>query len=122
VGVDNKTFYNWMDRGEAEIARVQEAHEADPDSDVGVSDREAPFVSFFQRCTRAMAQAERDALRSIRESHKGDRDGDWHAAAWFLARKSNDRWGKKQKVEHSGEIQGGVTIIELPDNGRGKDE
>lgn len=103
-GVTRQTLWNWMQRGEAEKARVAE------DGRRSVTKDERPYVNFFHAVTRARAEAETRNVALIQQaSHE-----DWRAAAWFLERSFQKRWGNKQKIEHTGQLNVQHLIAELP--------
>lgn len=76
VGIGERTMTTWWDKGHMGIA---------------------PYDAFVQAIEAGHATAEAEALRSIRAAGIDD----WHAAAWFLERKANDRWGRKDKHAHA---------------------
>lgn len=78
VGVG--TLYNWLRWG-------REA-------------KEGLYHEFFVAVKKAEAEAEHLAVKTIRTASRRQ----WQAAAWWLERKFPDRWGKKDRQEHSGTI------------------
>lgn len=54
------------------------------------------FADFFSALARARAVAEVNALSDLNTGRPG-----WQARAWFLERRYRNRWGNKQKVEAS---------------------
>lgn len=78
AGIGKTTFYRWMEQGE------QASH--------GI------YREFRDAVMRARAEAE---ARSVALIQKAAPD-DWRAAAWWLERAFPDRWGPRQKLEHSG--------------------
>jgi len=76
IGIGERTMTTWYQKGQAGIA---------------------PFDAFVQAIDSGHAAAEAEALRSIRHAGLDD----WHAAAWFLERKANERWGRKDKHAHA---------------------
>jgi len=87
VGIDVGTFYNWMKKGEAGI--------------------KPEYVKFFNAIKEAASFSEAHYLSLI---HKAASDATWQAAAWFLERKYNERWGRRDKHEHSGPDGGPIVI------------
>jgi hypothetical protein len=79
AGISKQTFYNWLKKG----AR----------SKTGL---EATLVDAVQK---AMASSE---LRDLSRIEKAAESGIWQAAAWRLERKFPNRWGRKERIEHSG--------------------
>lgn len=68
------------------------------------------FADFFDDIKRASSVAEIMALSKLKEGEQG-----WQSLAWFLERRFPDRWGKRDKVEHSTPSTGkpvfAVTVI-----------
>lgn len=58
----------------------------------------------------AVAQAERraDAVDAIVSVGTSQLPGSWQASAWYLERTDPENWGRKDKVEHSGQDSAGV--------------
>ena len=118
VGIDESTYHKWQQRGRAELERVEEGH-----VNCRVRKEEAPYVEFFKSAMRARAEGEQRHVKNIQDASSED----WRASAWFLERSRPERWGKKQKLEHTGEGGGPVQTestvhIFLPDNGRMPEE
>lgn len=91
-GVTRQSVWGWMQRGRDEVQRVA------ADGRRSVRESERPYVNFFNAVTRARAEAEAKSVELIR----GASHDDWRAAAWFLERSFQERWGNKQKIEHTG--------------------
>jgi transposase len=81
AGVEARTFYRWMERGESD----------------GTEDE--PYRQFRQAVEKAKADAE---VRDIALIDKAAHDGSWQAAAWKLERKFPNRWGRVTRTEISG--------------------
>jgi len=105
-GIASETYRRWMARGERELARVA------ADGRRRVREEEAPYVEFCGICARARAEAERRLLTTIedRAGSKLEGDGDWKAAAWMLERAFPCKWGKRERIEHSGKVDSDVTF------------
>lgn len=78
AGIGKTTFYRWMEQGEKASRGI--------------------YRDFRDAVMRARAEAE---ARNIALIQKAAPD-DWRAAAWWLERAFPDRWGSRQKLEHSG--------------------
>lgn len=78
AGIGKTTFYRWMEQGEQASQGI--------------------YREFRDAVMRARAEAE---ARSVALIQKAAPD-DWRAAAWWLERAFPDRWGPRQKLEHSG--------------------
>jgi transposase len=81
AGVEARTFYRWMERGESD----------DADDEI--------YRQFRQAVEKAKADAE---VRDIALIDKAAHDGSWQAAAWKLERKFPNRWGRVNRTEISG--------------------
>jgi len=88
AGISEATFYKWMAFGEKQKSGV--------------------YVEFREAIKKAEADAEVAAVAIIQKQAPDN----WQAAAWYLERKHFDRWGKKEKHEHSGEIS--AQIVRIP--------
>jgi transposase len=82
AGIDVRSIYHWLERGEADI-------------ELGI---ESDYAQFFQAVKKAEADHEINALLLIDNAARTG-DGAWQAAAWTLARKHPDRWGRRQRVD-----------------------
>lgn len=101
--ISKVTYYNWTKRAERELERVAQ------DGRRRVSKDEAPFVEFLNVCARARAKAEDKLLCTIDDHATKDADGDWKAAAWKLERAFPYKWGKRERIEHSGKVDSDIT-------------
>lgn len=90
VGIGETTFYRWMEEGSKPEGRKL-------------------YREFRESIKRAEAQAEVANVARIRQAAD---DGTWQAAAWYLERKHNERWGRKDRLaqEISGPDGSAVTI------------
>ena len=95
AGIGKTTFYEWLERGRKEAARLAASSRAKP------KDSETPFAEFADAIQKAQADAE---TRNVALIAKAAQEGTWTAAAWWLERKHPDRWGRKERIEHSGHI------------------
>lgn len=78
AGIGKTTFYRWMEQGKQASRGI--------------------YREFRDAVMRARAEAE---ARNVAIIQKAAPD-DWRAAAWWLERAFPDRWGPRQKLEHSG--------------------
>jgi hypothetical protein len=76
AGIDPRTFYNWMARGEAEKA--------------------GKYFQFFRAVKDADARAE---VSDIAVIHM---DPSWQARAWVRERRHPAKWGRRDRMEVSG--------------------
>lgn len=107
VGINEKTFYNWLSRGMTERDRLNTIENAKPNP------TEVVFYEFLQAVERARAEAVAKKVAVITKSSASD----WRAAAWWLERQSPAEFGKTERIEHTGangeEIKVTVTMGEL---------
>ena len=96
VGVTPLTIANWLRKGEA----LSQVDDRELDND------EQMFVDFFMDCKKAKALSEMKAVNVIREASQSS----WQAAAWYLERTANDRWGRIQRTEITGADGGAIEI------------
>ena len=98
AGIGKTTFYRWMAQGDQESRGI--------------------YREFRDAVMRARAEAE---ARNVAIIQKAAPD-DWRAAAWWLERAFPDRWGPRQKLEHSGPeggpIPAEVRVMLVRPNGR----
>lgn len=97
AGVGVSSFYRWMETGEA-----------DAEADVKSIQRD-----LWEAVEKARAVAEDRALAVIREAATTPiygaagnvtSTGQWQAAAWYLERTKPERYGRREKHEHSGSV------------------
>ena len=111
VGITDRTYYRWIERAEDELERVAK----NPRRRIQKS--EEPFIQFRQAVKKARAEAESEAVTAIRQEGKKT----WTAYAWWLERSFPDRWGRKDRHEHTGpdgeaivvKVLKGVTVDDL---------
>lgn len=69
VGIDKKTFYNWLKRGEKAKSGL--------------------YKDFFHAMKKAESATEIKFLQDLLNGEKG-----WQSKAWFLERRFSERWGR----------------------------
>jgi len=84
AGIHRSTLYAWLERGEADWQ----------------AGKDTPHAKLHEAVLSAEASAEHRCAELIQSAAKED----WRAAAWFLERRHQDRWGGKVAVEHSGKV------------------
>lgn len=92
-GVSIHTARPLMRHGLAELRRMA------LDGDKNPAPELARAVHFALAIRQARAKAEKDDLDVLRTAAKG---GQWQACAWRLERRQPDRWGRRERHEHSG--------------------
>jgi len=105
-GVDESTYYRWLQRGEAAL-------KAADDDDEPVDAKELGYADFLVKVRRAEAEAEQAALRRVQSSE------DWRATAWFLERRYPGRWAKRQSVDVTSKEQP-IRTVEVVRTVRGR--
>ena len=75
VGIDESTYYKWIQRGE--------------------KGKSGLYFEFVKSAQKAIASGSVDAVALIRKAAKTQ----WQAAAWFLERKNPQEWARRTKVE-----------------------
>lgn len=101
AGIGTSTFYRWMKEGQAHAeAEAQEAanHLDDPDWEPGEPTRQRVI---WEAVKEAEATAELAHVANIRSAAMS---GTWQASAWWLERKMPRKWGRHDRVEHSGDV------------------
>jgi transposase-like protein len=86
-GIDDSTFRRWMQRGE---------------------EGEEPYSTFRAAVKEAETHAEARNVALIQRHAQNT----WQAAAWYLERKMPDRWGRKERIEHTGAKGGPITLLD----------
>lgn len=99
ASITDRTFYNWMERGENPRRRKSDG---EPYKD------DRPFVQFFQAVKKAEAEGEKVLVDRI-HAHSVEK---WQAGAWILERRHPERWGKvnKHDITSDGEAITNVTV------------
>jgi transposase-like protein len=85
AGICESTFYRWLQEGEEGNGIKREFSDAVKKAE---SDAEVRNVALIQTASRDT----------------------WQAAAWWLERKHNERWGRKERREVTGEAGGPVEV------------
>lgn len=87
AGISVATFYRWMKEGEAAEAE-----------EIPASESRAREIR--EAVQNAEASGELHLLAIIKEQAPKS----WQAAAWILERKYPNKWGRFDRVEHSGKV------------------
>lgn len=86
AGIGESTFHLWMKKG---------------------ADGQEPYVEFVEAVKSAEADAE---IRNMALIQQAAQNGTWQAAAWYLERRYPHRFGRRERVEHSGPEGGPITL------------
>jgi hypothetical protein len=92
VGIDPSNFRRWMERGKREKKGI--------------------YHDLRAVVTGAMAEAE---IRGLEVLRLAALDGQPQWAAWILERRNCQHWGKRDKLEHAGEVTLHHDMDELTD-------
>ena len=99
VGISDRTFYNWANRGRVQEERIEAGLEIEPD--------EEPFLQFLRSIREADAEGIIGHLMNIDNAAK---NGTWQASAWILERKQPKKWGRYDRTEITGPEGGPIQI------------
>lgn len=103
AGISESAFYEWIQRGEAELERLAKNPRARP------RENERPFVEFAEAVKRAVPTRKRALVSTIRlASHR-----QWQAAAWLLERLHPGEFGQKVGHMHAGPDGGPIATVGL---------
>jgi hypothetical protein len=92
-GVASSTFFNWLDRGRKAKQVLTDGGE--------IGELDTLCVDFLEQVENARAEAE---IRNVAVVLRAGQET-WQAAAWWLERTKPDRYGRKTRVEHSGDAE-----------------
>lgn len=101
AGLSHQSFYNWRERGQDELRRVENGH-----PNCQVRQDEQPFVEFLEATTRAIAESEEQLVGNINDAAPED----WRAAIALLERRFPERWSKRTNVDLT---SGGEQVTEI---------
>ncbi|MDM7920622.1 MAG: hypothetical protein QUS12_15895, partial [Methanosarcina sp.] len=82
AGIDEKTFYNWMRKGEELKSGI--------------------YFQFFQYIKECQAKAVELHLKLIT---KAANEGSWQASAWILERRHPEEFGRRENVNVKAEVE-----------------
>jgi len=98
VGISAPTLHSWVKKGEEMTQKADSGEE--------LTDEEQLFSDFFIGVKKAKALSEMRSVEVIRQASQTS----WQAAAWYLERTANDRWGKTVRTEVTGADGGAIEI------------
>ena len=96
-GISESTLYDWIEKGEA-LHGVDESE---------LSESQKLYVEFAEEVKKAKALSVSDAVTVINTASSNS----WQAAAWMLERRCPEDFGRHDRVEHSGQINGQMTLV-----------
>lgn len=82
AGIDESTFYKWMNRGENATS--------------------GQYFQFVKYIKESKAKSEKKHVDNIK---KAANDGAWQASAWILERRFPEDWGRIDRLSLSGHIK-----------------
>ena len=103
-GVHRMSFNRWRADGEKIRGFIATGQMVNPTA------IEKELVSFCAAIEEAEGQAESRSIMLIGKAGETD----WRAEAWRVARRSSNRWGERQSIEHTGP-EGGPIQVSLAD-------
>lgn len=89
AGIVEATYYNWLNRGQAELDRVNE------DSRRKILKSELPFVEFLEAIKKAIPRRKQRLVGIIQKATPDQ----WQAAAWLLERLHFEEFGRKDRLQ-----------------------
>ena len=92
AGISESTFYKWLDRGKEEA-----------------KGKHFQFIEAIKAARAAFKEHHRKNIKVAGEN------GSWQASAWLLERSVPQEYGRRQALEHSGQIDTPVKVIKIPD-------
>lgn len=98
-GISERRYHKWVSRGVDYDEHLEDGGE--------IIDGEDAYRKFALACNLARAEARVSASRSLRAAWV---DGDWRAAAAFLAASDRGSWERVSKVEMSGPDGGPIEL------------
>ena len=87
AGIHATTLASWRERGEL---------------------GQEPFCSFLERMEKARAEGEVSLVARIAQAGRET----WQANAWLLERQYPDRWGRRERHEHTGRDGGPIEVAD----------
>ena len=85
AGISKECLYSWLKKGKQDRRRGESSQ----------------YLEFLEKFEKAGAFAEGRFVSIIAKAAEDQ----WTAAAWWLERTKPQRWGKKDKIEHTGQAQ-----------------
>jgi len=96
VGIGESTYYHWLELAEKPNAKPI-------------------YRELLESIKRAEAEAEVQSVALIKQAAQ---EGKWQAATWYLERKHNDRWGRKDTLTQQITGANGESLFAVVDEAR----
>lgn len=101
AGIGTSTFYRWMKEGQAHAEAETQAALDNLDNPEWEPDEPTRQRVIWEAVKEAEATAELAHVANVRQAAMS---GAWQASAWWLERKMPQKWGRHDRVEHSGDV------------------
>lgn len=100
-GISKATFFGWLARGRDERERQRLLPDSEPLT------TEVKFLEFLDAVEKARDEA---TVRNVSIIQRAGHDGTWQAAAWWLERTRQDTYGRKERLEVTGQDGEGIKV------------
>jgi hypothetical protein len=114
-GITMKTGYNWLNWGEEALEAADGIEEDVPEGN------QRAYAHFFHTTQVAAHSAEIRNVALIQQAAQGGGEGDWRAAAWWLEKRYQKRWGMKTEQHELTGANGAplFAVVKLGDDDAG---
>ncbi|MCA1806636.1 MAG: hypothetical protein LC687_02055 [Actinobacteria bacterium] len=109
AGISLPTFYNWLNRAEVILQRLEAEMSMGEAVDPVISQAEIIYIDFYMRLKQAEGEAVIGWLKVINEAAQ---EGKWQAATWMLERRHPGDYGKQTQVHQHHTKGQAVTVDE----------
>ena len=101
-GISKATFFGWCARGKDEAERRRLLPNAK------LLPNEVKYLEFLDAVEKARDEA---TVRNVSIIQRAGHDGTWQAAAWWLERTRQNTYGRKERIEHTGQDGDPVKMV-----------
>ena len=124
AGVNPRTLFRWLQRGDDAEAAALEQFDSDTEPDLAelyehMDPSDWPYVDFRHALKSTEAFAELELLRQVTRKI-GDQP--WTAYMTVLERRFPGRWGRRVEVKHDGNIDVGKPKVVAPDSEKKREQ
>jgi hypothetical protein len=113
AGIAKQTFSDWLKRGAQAIEAELEGRE--------VPESEKPYMELSNQVDKAVSILALRCLKTINQATEGIRNDDgtfaiapsWQAAMTLLERRLPEHFGRKDRIEHTGDANSPVVVSTL---------